>query len=122
MASAAELELRERIQQLAQLLIAEQAGPQKREGVPLFTTLEDAAIAIGDAITKEVVEQELARLQEQNHECPKCGGGGLRKGARERVIQTRRGEVKFTEPEFYCPRCRRAFFPSVGSVGLGRGL
>ena len=122
MASATELELRERIQELARLLLAEQAAPVKREGVPLFTTLEDAAIAIGDALTKEVVERELARQSEHTAECPQCGGGGLRRGARERVIQTRRGEVKFTEPEFYCPQCRRAFFPSVGSVGVGRGL
>ena len=66
MASATELELRERIQELAGLLLAEQAAPVKREGVPLFTTLEDAAIAIGDAITKEVVERELARQSEHS--------------------------------------------------------
>jgi hypothetical protein len=90
--------------------------------VPLFTTLEDAAIAVGDAITKELVELVLARQAEQSHECPQCGQRGLQKGERERVIQTRRGEVKFTEPEFYCPRCRRAFFPSLGSSGSGCGL
>lgn len=122
MASATELELRERIQELAQLLIAEKAGSQECEEVPLFTRLENEAIAIGDAITKELVEQQLALLREQSHQCPKCRGDGLHKGDRERVIQTRRGEVKFTEPEFYCPRCRRAFFPSVGNAGPGRGL
>lgn len=122
MASAMELELRERIQQLAQLLMAERAGSQEDEGVPLFTRLENEAIAIGDALTAALVEQQLALLGEQSHQCPKCRGDGLRKGTRERVIQTCRGEVKFTEPEFYCPGCRRAFFPSVGSVGPGRGL
>lgn len=119
---ATSTELRERTREFVSELMAEQAAPEARPGVPLFTVLEDSAIAVGDAIVEQIMEQELARHAEQSHECPQCGQQGLRKGARERVIQTRRGEVKFTEPEFYCPRCRRAFFPSLGSVGPGCGL
>jgi hypothetical protein len=120
---ATSAELRERIREIAGELMAEQAASAAGAGWPLFTVLEDAAIAVGDAIMQEIVELELARhAAEQNHECPQCGQRGSRKKERQRVIQTRRGEVKFTEPEFYCPRCRRAFFPSLGSTGSGRGL
>jgi hypothetical protein len=115
-------ELQERIRAMVREWVAEQAPPEARPGVPLFTVLEDSAIAMGDAIMQEVMEEELARLAEQSSECPQCGQRGLKKGERRRVIQARRGKVEFTEPEFYCPRCRRAFFPSLGSAEPGRGL
>lgn len=118
MATAAEI--RSRVREFARELVAEQGRPEAGAGLALFTVLEDAAVAVGDALAGEIIEQELARSSEHGHDCPRCRQRGLRKGERERIIQTRRGEVKFAEPEFYCPRCRRAFFPSVGGVGLGR--
>ena len=115
-------EIRQQVREFAKKLMAEQ-GPRKGlPGVPLFTVLEDAAIAVGDAVTEELIEQELTLQAEHGCDCPQCGQRGLRKRERERVLQTRRGEVKFTEPEFYCPGCRRAFFPSLGSAGPGCGL
>ena len=115
-------EIRGQVRDFARKLRAEQGPREERPGVPLFTILEDAAIAVGDAVTEELIEQELALHAEHGCDCPKCGQPGLRKGEREREVQTRRGKVKFTEPEFYCPRCRRAFFPSLGSDGAGRRL
>ena len=112
-------ELRAQVWEFARKLVAEQSPREGQPGIPLFTVLEDAAIAIGDAVTEELIEQELARHAEHGCDCPQCGQRGLRKGERERLVQTRRGKVKFTEPEFYCPRCRRAFFPSFGSDGPG---
>ena len=115
-------EIRQQVREFARKLMSEQ-GPRKGQpGVSLFTVLEDAAIAVGDAVTEELIEQELALHAEHGCDCPQCGQRGLRKGERARVIQTRRGEVKFTEPELYCPRCRRAFFPSLGKAGPGRGI
>lgn len=117
MATAAEI--RERIRELAREL----AAVERKDGVvreASFAELEEAAVAAGDAIGVEILEQELACASTCDGECPTCGRRGLRKGEHERVIHTRRGEVKFAEPEFYCPGCRRAFFPSVGSAGTGR--
>ena len=115
-------EIRAQIQELVKSLVGQECSRERQAGVPLFTVLEDAAIAIGDAVTQELIEQELARHTEHTCDCPECGKPGLRKGKRERDVQTRRGKVKFTEPEFYCPHCRRAFFPSLGSDGSGRRL
>lgn len=115
-------EIRQQLREFAMKLISEQSPREGQPGVPLFTLLEDAAVAIGDAFTEELIEQELSRHCEHGCDCPQCGQRGLRKGERERSVQTRRGKVKFTEPELYCPRCRRAFFPSIGSDGSGRGL
>ncbi len=115
-------EIRQQLREFAMKLISEQSPREGQPGVPLFTLLEDAAVAIGDAFTEELIEQELSRHCEDGCDCPQCGQRGLRKGERERSVQTRRGKVKFTEPVLYCPRCRRDFFPSIGSDGSGRGL
>ena len=35
----------------------------------------------------------------------------------ERIVATRAGEAEWAEPEGYCDRCRRSFFPSVEKPG-----
>jgi hypothetical protein len=88
----------------------------------LFATLEDAAVEVGDSITREVLQQQLAAQPEVDGHCPTCGEAGLRKQERQRSIQTRRGSVDVAEVECYCRRCRRSFFPSVPGAGTGAGL
>jgi hypothetical protein len=34
-----------------------------------------------------------------------------------RIVHTRAGEAEWSEPEGYCTRCRRAFFPSIPEPG-----
>lgn len=93
------------------------------QGAPSrFEALEDAAVEVGDALTREVLQQELAAQPEVDCHCPTCGEAGLRKKERQRSILTRRGPVPVTEVECYCRRCRRSFFPSVPGVGTGAGL
>lgn len=112
---------RARVALYARELLAEQGLPAKQSGEPLFTTLEDAAIAIGDAVTQELLEEQLAASAQDSHDCPRCRTPGLRKKERRRTIQSRRGDVELVEQEYYCKRCRRSFFPSLGSVGAGAG-
>lgn len=88
----------------------------------LFAAWEDAAVAAGDAFAQEVLHQQLAAQPQAECHCPTCGESGLRKGERERTIETRRGPVEVTEIECYCRRCRRSFFPSVAGLGAGAGL
>ena len=88
-------------------------------GQSLFAALEDAAVKVGDAFTREVLKQQLAAQPQADCHCPTCGEAGLRKKERQRSIQTRRGLVDVTEVECYCPGCRRAFFPSVQGAGPG---
>lgn len=119
MATAAEI--RKRIGELARELVAvERKDGAVREAS--FAELEEAAVVVGDIVGVEMLAQELACASERDSKCPTCSRQGLRKGERERVIHTRRGDVNFVEPEFYCPGCRRAFFPSVGGARAGRGV
>jgi hypothetical protein len=97
--------------------------PEPVEGEALFTTIETLALAAGDAVSLEVFEQQLAESGMGPPHCPRCGFEGQRVKQRERTMQTRRGlDVPLSEPECYCPGCRRAFFPSGQSSRSGRGL
>lgn len=117
-------ELRARLSAVVREFLAEE-GLRPRpadQGQSLFSALEGAAVEVGDAVTREVLEQELAACEEPDTHCPSCGTAGLRKGERRRSIQTRRGRVEVAEVECYCRRCRRSFFPSVQGAGTGSGL
>ena len=114
--------LRERVRSAVREYLAEEGLASPREGVAVFTVLEDAAVEVGDAVTREVLEEELSHCSESDCHCPECGTLGLRKGERRRSIETRRGPVDVTEIECYCRRCRRSFFPSVPRLGSGAGL
>ncbi len=113
-------ELRSRLSAVVREFLAEDGLLRGRseQGESLFSALEDAAVQVGDAVTREVLEQELAACEEPDTQCPSCGTAGLRKGERRRPIQTRRGRVEVAEVECYCRRCRRSFFPQSKALGL----
>ncbi len=114
-------QVQSRLVELARDVLAEERllAASDPGGQSLFAALEDAAVEIGDALTRELLQQELAAQPEAACQCPTCGEAGLQKQERQRSIQTRRGLVDVTEIECYCRRCRRSFFPSVQSVGTG---
>ena len=49
--------------------------------------------------------------------CPGCRAPLPCADANPRILKTRAGEAEWPEPEGYCDRCRRAFFPSVQKPG-----
>jgi hypothetical protein len=116
--------LRVRLAAVVREFLAEEGllAPPGQGAPSRFDALEDAAIEVGDALTRELLQQELAAEAEVECHCPTCGEAGLRKQERQRSIQTRRGPVPVTEIECYCRRCRRSFFPSVPGAGTGAGL
>jgi hypothetical protein len=115
--------MRRRIREISVELCREMYGED--ECPPLGTRLsriEEEAVAVGDAIGREVMQSLLRRQAAQvpraSLRCPDCGGPCQR--GDEDVGQkrlTRRGEVEWSEPEYYCPKCRRSFFPGAGRFG-----
>ncbi len=82
-----------------------------------FDELEDECIAVGDWVTSQVLQQRVATsgAPVESPCCPDCQRPGERLPEDEvRILQTSRGEAAWCEAGWFCRRCRRSFFPSVG--------
>lgn len=109
--------LAERIRELAEELSQEFGQIEERDGECLMTDVEDFAAEIGDALATRVMERELeSREKIGDAICPCCEAPGKVR-RRKRTVQTKRGTIEIEEPEFYCGRCRKSFFPGVEKTG-----
>jgi hypothetical protein len=106
-------ELRDRIALIARELAAEFGEMDDSDALSMLDAIESRAVEIGDAVARELVKQKLSdRPVEENEAiCAKCGQLGRYQGARDRPLVTRRGPMTISEPEYFCPCCRKAFFP-----------
>ena len=99
--------------------LQEMLGPGVRQDgrAKTFDELEDECIKVGDWVTSQVLQQRVAaggRIDESPC-CPDCQRPGERLPDDEvRLLQTSRGEAAWCEAVWFCRRCRRSFFPSVG--------
>jgi hypothetical protein len=114
-------QMRERVQEFARQM-REEFGPLAVEGeVCLLEAVEDWGVLLGDELARTVTKQTLPAAADCSEEasCPACQKLGRWRGLRKRRIETRRGAIHICEPEYYCPRCRRSFFPSDARLGDG---
>jgi hypothetical protein len=106
----------ERIAAFAREMSEELGEVDESGGVCWLDALENQAVEISDAVHAELVKQRsIHRRAEDESVCPECGKLGQYKAMRERPAIGRRGPVAISEPEYYCPACRRAFFPADSS-------
>jgi hypothetical protein len=95
-------------------------GEQARlRGAGTMIELEELACEIGDEITTQLMSLELADRCNEAAElatsaCPDCGDCCGQGDPKSRQLTGVRGEVNYREPTFYCPACRRSFFPGSG--------
>jgi len=78
--------------------------------------LEELACEIGDEFTSQLMSLEMADRSNEaaeaaTSECPDCGNPCGQGDGKSRRLTSLRGEVNYREPTFYCPACRRSFFP-----------
>lgn len=96
-----------------------QAAERGTRGPVHFSRIEAAAHAVGCALSngiqERVVREAVADIPPKLP-CPQCGQLCKVKFDR-RTIHSIDGPVVVLEPECYCRRCRRDFFPSAGSLG-----
>lgn len=117
-------DLRGRIQAVARQLMEEKWAV---EGQPAwlekrFIEIEDEACEVADALAREVmhlmaVRQAQAVSGPADACCPGCRRIVKPADAETRRLQTRRGDVEWQEPSYYCRHCRKSFFPSVPGTG-----
>jgi hypothetical protein len=117
--------LRDRIRAFSAELRREVYGPQ---GYPAWGTkfidIENQTAEVGDAIACEMLSQSLAEQAEAaGHRDGKCHCGEPipLKEIAGRLLQAKRGELQWQESFGQCKRCRKAFFPSVASIGHPAG-
>jgi hypothetical protein len=87
-----------------------------------FADLEELSVQIGQAMSRSMIDQALARqalsVPSEVEICSGCGGSVERVDDTEpRVVLTRVGTAQWDEPKRYCSKCRAAFFPSSPSIG-----
>lgn len=113
--------VRQRMGEFARQLQEEFGAPDVGEHGCLLEAAEEWGVQLGDALARAVTEQALPAASESPTEavCPQCQQSARWKGHRKRRIETRRGAIHASEPEYFCPRCRRSFFPSDARVGDG---
>lgn len=110
-------EMRGRIEEFARQLCGELGEVDASDGDCWLDAVESRAVEIGDAISAALIGQQSARQQPLAEEaaCPQCGKTGRYVGDRQRALLTRRGPASIAEPEYFCPCCRKDFFPDDAS-------
>ncbi len=106
-------EVRERIEAFARQLCEELGDVDDSNSLSWLDAVEEQAVEVGDAIATALVEKNVSRCPSVAGEaiCPTCDRPGRYRGTRERKLITRRGPATISEPEYFCPCCRKAFFP-----------
>lgn len=95
-------------------------GPEGMPWGTQFTELEEIAVQIGRAVSREMCQQALQRQADHvpaPPACPGCGQPAEPAEPQPRLVTTRAGATRWQEPQSYCRPCRRAFFPSVEESG-----
>lgn len=106
-------EIRARIEAFARELAEELGEVDDSNALSWLDAIETQTVQIGDALGAELLKQKSSdRPAEDEAACPTCRGEGRYQGQRERELIGRRGPVTIAEPEYFCPACRRAFFPA----------
>jgi hypothetical protein len=110
------------VQGVGKYLVDRLYGPHGPEWGTSFVDLEELAVQIGQAITHQMLQQSLQRQSAEpvpatDEVCPTCQRPGEGRDPQPRSVTTRAGDAQWDEPSRHCPRCRRAFFPSVQTLG-----
>src|SRR5262249_19424350 len=117
-------ELRPYVEGVAKNLVEKLYGPQGPAWGTKLTEIEDVLLEIREDLTQKMLRLTLAQQPAAAHQAPQpyrhCPGCQQPLPCDEiipRILQTRAGEAQWAEPEGYCDRCRRAFFPPVQEPG-----
>ncbi len=92
----------------------------------LFDRIEQASIAAGMEYARLRAQAELGKACEEEcsgpQPCPRCQKlcNARSQDAQGREVRTRAGPLEVKRRSFWCPSCRRVFFPSGLEAEPGR--
>ena len=117
-------EVRPYVEGVAKNLVDKLYGPNGPPWGTKLTEIEDLLLALRAILTEKMLDDALARQAAARGQAPSatltCPGCHQPLGcddSNDRVLDTRAGQAEWPEPEGYCNRCRRSFFPSVQEPG-----
>jgi len=117
-------EVRPYVEGVAKNLVDKLYGPNGPAWGTKLTEIEDLLLAIREVLTEKMLADALtrqaaaqAKSPDAARSCPGCQQPLACPDTNERILDTRAGEAEWAEPEGYCDRCRRSFFPSVQEPG-----
>lgn len=117
-------EVRPYLEGVAKNLVDKLYGPDGPAWGTRLTEIEDLLLALRAVLTEKMLDEALARQAaahaqqpDATRQCPGCQQPLPWDETNPRLVQTRAGEAEWSEPKALCPRCRRAFFPSVPEPG-----
>ena len=116
-------ELRPYVEGVAKNLVEKLYGSQGPAWGTKLTEIEDVLLEIREVLTEKMLDLTLGQQAAASERptlyrtCPACGAPLPCPDTNPRILQTRAGEAEWPEPQGYCDRCRRAFFPSVQEPG-----
>jgi hypothetical protein len=115
-------EVRIYVEAVAKNLIDKLYGPAGPAWGTKLTEIEDLFLEIREVLSERMLAHALARQsagqgQAAPARCPGCQQPVTCAPTNERVLETRAGDAEWAEPEGYCDRCRRSFFPSIQESG-----
>ena len=78
-----------------------------------LSDIERLVRAAGEAVMERFTEDLVAEEAQkpQSWVCPECAKKMRYKGRKERDLVTETGEVRLERAYYYCPTCRKGFFP-----------
>jgi hypothetical protein len=120
-------EVRPYLEGVAKNLVDKLYGPDGPAWGTTLTDIEDLILDLRQILSEKMIHETLARqvaAYDQDaapRSCPSCHQPLTSDDTNERIVQTRVGEAQWAEPQAYCNRCRRAFFPSIQESGYRSG-
>ena len=116
-----ECRMRTRVKEMVESLAREYRRELAAAGT--LVDLEELTAEIGDEFGRQLCENEMTgrarqATDEERCACPECGLLCPRGQPEPVVLQGLRGEIAFSQPSYFCRRCRRSFFPSGRSFGV----
>lgn len=113
--------LHDLLRQAAEVSVALDRAEGALRGVPHYSVIEARAHELGQELSREVQQRQMAEIvavQAQRGRCLECGRR-VELVPVKRAVTSVDGVVKLQELRGYCPTCRRSFFPSAGDAGFG---
>lgn len=107
-------ELEAKLEAQSKQIIQELLDWNEGQQLPDLTQIEDIVRELREKLSKAMVESGIEtqeNVQPVELRCPKCGRIMRFKGQKEKVVESRVGELDIERGYYYCPTCQSGIFP-----------